>query len=49
MLRSSLRPALGVDLETVSGVLAQAGIDPKRRPETLSLAEWIRLIEVVDG
>ena len=48
MLRSSLRPALGEDLETVSAALAEAGIDPRQRPETLSLDDWIRLVEVVE-
>jgi len=48
MLRSSLRPALGEDLETVSAVLAQAEIDPKQRPETLSLGDWIQLVEVAE-
>ena len=48
MLRSSLRPALGAELETVSEVLDQAGIDPKQRPEKLSLGDWMRLIEVVN-
>jgi 16S rRNA (adenine1518-N6/adenine1519-N6)-dimethyltransferase len=47
MLRSSLRPALGEDLETVSSELLTAGIDPRQRPETLSLEDWVRLIEVV--
>ena len=47
MLRSSLRPALGEDLETVSSELLAAGIDPRQRPETLSLEDWVRLIEVV--
>lgn len=49
MLRSSLRPALGQDLDTVSDVLAQAGIDPRQRPETLALEDWIRLVQVMDA
>ncbi len=48
MLRSSLRPRLGEDVDTVSAVLREAGLDPRMRPETLSLADWIRLVEVVD-
>ncbi|MFW5713655.1 MAG: 16S rRNA (adenine(1518)-N(6)/adenine(1519)-N(6))-dimethyltransferase RsmA [Brevefilum sp.] len=48
MLRSSLRPTLGQDLESVSEVLQQAGINPCQRPETLSLEDWIRLVEVVE-
>jgi hypothetical protein len=27
-------------------LLAKAGLDPKRRPETLALAEWIRLADI---
>jgi 16S rRNA (adenine1518-N6/adenine1519-N6)-dimethyltransferase len=47
MLRSSLRPTLGQDLETVSTLLERADIDPRQRPETLALADWVRLIEVI--
>ncbi len=45
MLRNSLQPLLGHDSDSVSEVLEQAGIDPRRRPETLSLEEWIRLVK----
>ncbi len=45
MLRSSLRPTLGEDLDTVSAILERAGIDPRQRPETLILDDWVRLIE----
>ena len=48
MLRSSLRPILGENLETVEETLAQAGIDPRQRPETLVLDDWISLVEVVN-
>lgn len=48
MLRSSLRPLLGGDVDGVSDLLEQAGIDPRRRPESLSLEDWIRLTEVVE-
>jgi len=48
MLRSSLRPRLGEDLAAVCDVLERAGIDPRQRPETLSLEDWIRLVEVVE-
>jgi hypothetical protein len=27
-------------------VLAKAGLDHRRRPETLALAEWIRLADI---
>jgi 16S rRNA (adenine1518-N6/adenine1519-N6)-dimethyltransferase len=35
--------ALGVAPERAPGLLASAGIDPRRRAETLTLAEWARL------
>jgi 16S rRNA (adenine1518-N6/adenine1519-N6)-dimethyltransferase len=45
MLRNSLQPLLGEDSESVSEVLDRIDIDPRRRPETLSLEEWIRLVK----
>jgi 16S rRNA (adenine1518-N6/adenine1519-N6)-dimethyltransferase len=39
-LRNSLRAGLALDAAQVSFVLGAAGIDPERRAETLSLAEW---------
>ena len=47
MLRSSLRPLLGSDLELVSELLESAGIDPASRPEALDLDAWIRLTDVL--
>lgn len=44
MLRNSLQPVLGGDSEAVSETLERLGIDPRRRPENLSLAEWMRLV-----
>ncbi len=48
MLRSSLRTVLAGDLKSTSSVLEDAGIDPSRRPESLSLDDWIRLTAVVN-
>jgi 16S rRNA (adenine1518-N6/adenine1519-N6)-dimethyltransferase len=45
MLRNSLQPLLGGDSDSVSEVLERASIDPRRRPETLSLEEWVRLVD----
>lgn len=45
-LRNSLRAGLGMPAEVVEGALAAAGIDPRRRPETLSLDEWGQLARV---
>lgn len=42
MLRSSLKSVVAGDVEAL---LTGAGIDPRRRPETLSLAEWMRLTD----
>ena len=45
--RKQLRSALGheanVDRERAEAALRTAGIDPRRRPEELSLAEWVAL------
>jgi len=48
MLRGSLSPLLGMDKQSVAGVLEKADIDPRRRPETLSLEDWIRLVEIIE-
>ncbi len=40
MLRNSLKPVLG---EGLMAVLGQAGIDPRQRPETLKVEDWVRL------
>ena len=47
MLRGSLSPLLGMDKQSVAGLLEKAGIESRRRPETLSLKDWIRLVKVV--
>jgi 16S rRNA (adenine1518-N6/adenine1519-N6)-dimethyltransferase len=49
MLRSSLRTALGGQDSAQSSeeLCAAAGIDPRRRGESLSLAEFSRLAEVL--
>lgn len=43
MLRSTLGPVVAVEQ------FAAAGIDPQLRPERLSLADWVRLAEVVSS
>jgi 16S rRNA (adenine1518-N6/adenine1519-N6)-dimethyltransferase len=42
-LRSALGHEAGLDRERATTVLAAAGIAPERRPETLSLEEWVAL------
>jgi 16S rRNA (adenine1518-N6/adenine1519-N6)-dimethyltransferase len=39
-LRNSLRAGLALDAGQVVEALTQAGVDPERRAETLSLSEW---------
>ena len=45
MLRNSLRPLLGADVDTVTLALEQAGIAPDARPENLTLDDWVRLVK----
>jgi len=42
-LRNTLAAGLGLEKLSVIAWLERAGIDPTRRPETLSVAEWIKL------
>lgn len=42
-LRSALGHEAGLERERAARALADAGIDPRRRPEELSLAEWVAL------
>ncbi len=44
-IRNSLVSALGAAPETVEAVLAEAGVDPTRRAETLALEEYLTLGE----
>lgn len=46
MLRNSLKSVLGDLMEGLAPDLESAGIDLRRRPENLSLSEWIRLTEI---
>jgi 16S rRNA (adenine1518-N6/adenine1519-N6)-dimethyltransferase len=48
MLRASLASALG-DPDRTAALLARAGIDGRRRPESLSLAEFAALASVFGG
>lgn len=47
MLRGSLSPFLAKDKNSVAALLEKAGVDPRQRPESLSLDDWIRLTAVV--
>ena len=42
-IRNCLRQGLGVSAECAEAMLERAGIDPTRRPQTLSIPEWGRL------
>ena len=48
MLRGSLSPLLGKNKQAAAALLEKAEIDPRRRPEALTLEDWIRLVEVVE-
>lgn len=43
-LRNALAAGLGISRQRMGEILAQAGIDPRRRAETLTLEEWARLV-----
>ena len=44
-IRNSLAHGLSITPKSVEAVLLEAGVDPKRRAETLSLQEWGRLYD----
>ena len=46
-IHNSLRSGLNLSADTIRSALAQANIDPKRRAETLTLAEWAALNETL--
>jgi 16S rRNA (adenine1518-N6/adenine1519-N6)-dimethyltransferase len=46
-LLNSLSAGLGLSKVTVEDALGHAGIDPQRRPQTLSLPEWGRLYQAL--
>ena len=46
-LRSALGHEAGLDRERATAVLTAAGIAPERRPETLSLEEWVALAHAI--
>ena len=48
-LRNSISSGLRLDSESASALFEQAGIDPRRRAETLSLYEWAALTRAFAG
>jgi 16S rRNA (adenine1518-N6/adenine1519-N6)-dimethyltransferase len=46
-VRSALGHEAGLDRERATAVLSAAGIAPERRPETLSLDEWVALARAI--
>ena len=48
-LRNSLSAGLNLPANETEALLLQAGIEPSRRAETLSIAEWSRLVEASLG
>jgi 16S rRNA (adenine1518-N6/adenine1519-N6)-dimethyltransferase len=49
VLSNALSAGLDVPRETVAQVLHRAGLDPRRRAETLSVSEWIRVYHALIG
>ncbi len=47
-LRNALSGGLRMEAATVEALMARAGLDPKRRAETLTLEEWGRLAGAAD-
>lgn len=47
MLRNSLSAGLGLAPAAAAESLEEAGVDPKRRAETLSLEEWARVTQML--
>jgi 16S rRNA (adenine1518-N6/adenine1519-N6)-dimethyltransferase len=45
MLRNTLSAGLGIPPRKAEEFLLQAGVDPKRRAETLAVDEWVKLAE----
>lgn len=46
-LRNALSSGLSISTTNAAELLTQAGIDPMRRAETLSIEEWKRLCEII--
>ena len=46
-LRSALGHEAGLDRERATSILSAAGISPERRPETLSVDEWVTLARAI--
>jgi len=47
-IRAALGHEAGIERDRAERALAEAGIDPRRRAEELSLAEWVALASAVD-
>ena len=47
MLHNVLARQLPIGADRVDGALSRAGIDPDRRPQTLAVGEWLRLLEEI--
>jgi len=48
-IHNSLSANLHMESEAVQSLLCDSGIDPRRRPQALSVADWIRLAEAFGG
>ena len=48
-IKNPLSAGLGIDQEAAVAALQRAGIDPRRRAETLYIADWLALYEAITG
>jgi len=47
MIHNVLTRQLPLPADRVAGALAEAGIEPDRRPQTVAVGEWLRLLEAI--
>ncbi len=48
-IHNSLSRGVWLPEDGAQAALESAGIDPKRRPETLNIADWLRLMDACEG
>lgn len=48
-IHNALGQAVALDRAALDAALARAGVDPQRRPETLTVAEWLALLEAFEA
>lgn len=48
-VHNAMGQAVSIPVEAQQRALAQAGIDPTRRPETLTIPDWLRLLDACEA